>query len=369
MQLTIAQNALLQPLQTVVGVVEKSQTMPILANAHIEVKNNRLIITATNIEVQLQASILLDVDTDDLQITVSARKLLEIVRGIPQDGDITFSFKEKNVELTTIDSHYSLVCLPPSEFPLFVLEEQEQTKISISQSKLWYLIRKTSFSMGYQDVRHYLNGLLFECRNGSLRAISTDGHRLSYCSTDVDRADNTPINAIVPRKGIIELYKQLQDTEELIELQVFENSVAITTPSLFFVCKTLEGEYPNYNDVIPTDNSNELIVDVALLKQKLKITSVLSNDKPRGITISLDANQPITVRAANVFGESAYSSMDGEYQGATIEPSFSVDYVIDVLNAMDSKQCIVKMGGGHDRVLLEEADNQNSRFVIMPLLI
>ena len=301
MKLTAAREALLKPLQAVIGVVERRQTMPILANVLLVARDGDLAITATDLEVELVANTGVQVDTPG-EVTVPGRKLLDICRALPDDAAIAISQSGDKLMVRSGRSKFSLTTLPAAEFPT-VEDINAGQSLTVSQAVLGRLLEKTHFSMAQQDVRYYLNGLLLETGDGALRGVATDGHRLALCEADLEGGKGPEQQVIVPRKGVLEL-QRLMDGEGDLTIELGTNHVRIQLDGIRFTSKLIDGRFPEYDRVIPQDNSNALKADRALFKGALQRTAILSNEKYRGIRLII-RNGNMVLQAHNPEQEEA----------------------------------------------------------------
>src|SRR6201992_751535 len=283
MKLTAAREDLLAPLQSVIGVVERRQTMPVLANVLLSAKENRLNITGTDLEVELVATSMVSVQQGG-DITVPGRKLLDIFRALPEKVSVTLSTEGERMSVKAGKSRFTLSTLPAAVFPL-VEEITAQQTLTVAQGEFRRLIDKTHFSMAQQDVRYYLNGLLLETEGTSLRAVATDGHRLALCEMKLEEKARNTQQVIIPRKGVLELQRIL-GTEGQIELAIGTNHVRAQIGAIRFSSKLIDGRFPEYGRVIPANPPRRVEADRELLRQSLQRTAILSNEKYRGIPLT-----------------------------------------------------------------------------------
>jgi DNA polymerase-3 subunit beta len=362
MKFSTAREALLKPLQAVIGVVERRQTMPILANVLVSAKGGQLSITATDLEVELVAMTPLDIDTEG-EITVPGRKLLDICRALPEGANVSFSLSGDKVTLRSGRSKFTLVTLPASEFPS-VDDVTADKMISIPQETLSLLLEKTHFSMAQQDVRYYLNGLLVETGNGYLRAVATDGHRLALCQAELD--GNLPEKqVIVPRKGVLELQRLLSGAGSL-ELALGSNHIRIELDGIRFTSKLIDGRFPEYERVIPKNAKNALSVDRQVLKGALQRTAILSNEKYRGIRLVLSGGG-LVLQAHNPEQEEAEEEVEVSYEGEDMEIGFNVNYLQDALGAIESEEVTLAFVDANSSCLMRSPGDDSCKYVVMPM--
>mgnify|MGYP001822733078 FL=1 len=362
MKFTAAREALLKPLQAVIGVVERRQTMPILSNVLLVVKDGALSVTATDLEVELVAHA--DVDTESGgEITVSGRKLLDICRALPEGTKVTVSVSGEKLNVRGGRSRFNLATLPAAEFP--VIEDiKAGQKISVSQEGLARLIEKTHFSMAQQDVRYYLNGMLLETGKGYLKAVATDGHRLALSQAEIEGAVDEQ-QVIVPRKGVLEL-QRLMSGEGDLNIELGTNHVRIQLDGIRFTSKLIDGRFPEYERVIPKESSNELTADRGAFRGALQRTAILSNEKYRGIRLVI-RDSGVVLQAHNPEQEEAEEELEVEYNGEDIEIGFNVNYLLDALGAVDGDEISLSVQDSNSSCLIRQPGKDDCTFVVMPM--
>ncbi len=355
-------DVLLKPLQAVIGVVERRQTMPILANVLLVAKNGQLSVTATDLEVELVASAEANVESGG-EITVSGRKLLDICRALPDGANIDISLSGEKLNIRSGRSKFTLATLPAAEFPS-VDDIKAEQQIVVSQETLGRLIEKTHFSMAQQDVRYYLNGMLLETGGKHLRAVATDGHRLALCEAEVD-SNLSEQQVIVPRKGVLEL-QRLMDGDGELTIELGANHIRIALGGIRFTSKLIDGRFPEYDRVIPKDSSNELTADKALLRGALQRTAILSNEKYRGIRLII-RDSGVVIQAHNPEQEEAEEEIEVAYSGEDIEIGFNVNYLVDALGAVDGDEVALSVLDSNSSCLIRQPGNDDGKFVVMPM--
>jgi DNA polymerase III subunit beta len=363
MKLSAEREKLLTPLQAVIGVVERRQTMPILANVLLTVRSGRLHIAATDLEVELVAST--DVTVQQAgDVTVPGRKLLDILRALPDKVTVNLTAEADKVVVKAGKSRFTLASLPASEFP--VIEEiQAGQTLKLAQAELKKLLDKTHFSMAQQDVRYYLNGMLLEVEGKQLRAVATDGHRLALCDTTLSEAATASQQVIVPRKGVLELQRILVD-EGNVELAIGSNHVRAQIGDIRFTSKLIDGRFPEYGRVIPASAPRTLSANRDAFRQALQRTAILSNEKYRGIRLSVRKNT-ITVQAHNPEQEEAEEEFEVAYAGEEIEVGFNVNYLLDALAAIDGVEVEVGLSDSNSSCLIRSPGTSGTRYVVMPM--
>ena len=363
MKLSAARDVLLTPLQAVIGVVERRQTMPILSNVLLVAKEGHLSVTATDLEVELVAKAEVNVETGG-EITVSGRKLLDICRALPDGSEIDISVSGEKAIVRSGRSKFSLVTLPAAEFPSIEDIKAGQT-IAVEQTTLGRLIEKTHFSMAQQDVRYYLNGMLLETGGKHLRAVATDGHRLALCELELDGVSLEEQQVIVPRKGVLEL-QRLMSGEGAVNIELGTNHVRIQLEGIRFTSKLIDGRFPEYDRVIPKESSNELTADRGALKSALQRTAILSNEKYRGIRLII-RDSGVVMQAHNPEQEEAEEELEVQYSGEDIEIGFNVNYLLDALGAVDGDEVTLSVLDGNSSCLIRQPGHDDSKFVVMPM--
>lgn len=363
MKLTANREALLKPLQAVIGVVERRQTMPILANVLLVAKDGRLAITATDLEVELVADADVEVEAAG-QVTVPARKLLDICRALPGEAEISMVLSGEKLTVKSGRSKFSLMTLPAAEFPL-VEDINAGQSIAVSQAILAKLLDKTHFSMAQQDVRYYLNGLLLETGRKYLRAVATDGHRLALCEVALDDDKMLEQQVIVPRKGVLELQRLIGGDGDL-NIELGSNHIRIQLEGIRFTSKLIDGRFPEYKRVVPEDTSNQLITDRESLRGALQRTAILANEKYRGIRLSIKTDG-LMLQAHNPEQEEAEEEVEISYDGDDIEIGFNVNYLLDALGAIESKEVSLAVVDGDSSCLLRESGKDDCKYVVMPM--
>jgi DNA polymerase III subunit beta len=363
MKFSASREQFLGPLQSVIGVVERRQTMPVLSNVLIAARNNKLSITGTDLEVELVAAAEVNVQQPG-EITVPGRKLLDICRALPEKTNITFTTEGDRVSMRAGKSRFTLSSLPAGEFPV-VDEINAQQTLVLSQGDFRRLIDKTQFSMAQQDVRYYLNGLLLETDGKTLRAVATDGHRLALCEASMESKAKTNQQVIVPRKGVLELQRILGGDGN-IELGIGTNHIRAQIGDVRFTSKLIDGRFPEYGRVIPANPTKLVEADRDALRQSLQRTAILSNEKYRGIRLNLKSDV-VTIQAHNPEQEEAEDQVEVGYKGEEVEIGFNVNYLLDALAAVDSEKVVLGLTDGNSSCLIRASGTEAAKYVVMPM--
>ncbi len=365
MQFEISREALIKPLQLVTGVVERRQTLPVLSNVLLVVDKGTLSLTGTDLEVELVGRVAIAANAEDGEITVPARKLMDICKSLPDDATLKFEFENNKAIIRFGRSRFSLSTLPANDFP--AVEESAGTlEFSLPQRVLKVMLDSTSFAMAQQDVRYYLNGLLFEVSADYLRVVATDGHRLALCTEVIQVSTTTKSQVIVPRKGILELSRLLSDSDDEVRIVIGTNHIRAHTPNFTFTSKLVDGKFPDYDRVLPKGGDKILTAIRNDLRQALNRTAILSNEKFRGIRLLL-SNDELKIVANNPEQEEAEEIINVEYRGAPLEIGFNVSYLVDVLTVVNTDSVQLILSDSNSSVLLKATEDNPSLYVVMPM--
>ena len=364
MRISANRDDLLKPLQQIVGVVERRQTLPILANVLIAVKENQLSLTATDLEVELRTSTLVQ-SKGEQEFTLPARKLLDICKALPESADINIDVEGDKAVLRSGRGRYTLGMLPAQDYPSIEPSKPSET-FSLPVEAMKKLIDKTQFAMAQQDVRYYLNGLLLEIRPGRVRTVATDGHRLALC--DAEYAVETAMDqqVILPRKAVIELGRLLADAEEEAVFEISNSHLRVHLGKSSFTSKLIDGRFPDYERVMPTGDAALMYADKDILKQALTRTAILSNEKYRGIRFRLSKGL-LHLQAHNPEQDEAEEEVEVEYDGPEMTIGFNVGYLLDVLGVLDGDKVQMAVIDSNSSSLVTQKDGTDCRYVVMPM--
>ncbi len=364
MKFTISRENFLQPLQLVSGAVERRHTLPILSNVLIKVSEDALWLTGTDLEVELISNVKLEGDYEEGEITVPAKKLFDIIRGISDGTDISFSLDGNKALIRAGRGRYTLSTLSANDYPN--LEDWEgEVEFEISCSDLKRLIDSTHFSMAQQDVRYYLNGMSLETEDNIIRTVATDGHRLALCRLQYN--DALPgRQVIIPRKGVLEISRLIGEDDKMIKIQLGANHLRLFSSEFIFTSKLVDGRFPDYRRVLPKDGDKTVLASKAVLKDAFSRAAILSNEKFRGVRLNLSSGE-LKITANNPEQEEAEEIVDVDYQGEDLEIGFNVAYLIDVLNALVSDQVKISLSDSNASALIEDATDDAALYVIMPM--
>jgi DNA polymerase III subunit beta len=364
MQFSIQREALLKPLQQVVGVVERRQTLPVLANLLCRVDGDTVSLTGTDLEVEMVATTEVEKPADG-EITIPARKLFDIVRALPDGARVDLKLNGDRVALNAGRSRFTLTTLPASEFPT-VDQIDVVEKVSLPEEVLRDLMERTAFAMANQDVRYYLNGMLLDLQEHTLRCVATDGHRLAMKETGLQSSVSTRRQIIIPRKGVNELIGLLENGDGEVELEFGRNHLRVRRGSVTFTSKLIDGRFPDYEAVIPlgADKSATLDREVQLSAQQR--AAILSNEKYRGVRLEQSPGK-LRIVAHNPEQEEAVEEVEAETHVSDLAVGFNVGYLLDALAALRGDKARLSLRDAQSSCLVQEQDNEHSRHVIMPL--
>ena len=364
MKLSVKRENLLKPLQVANSVVERRQSSPVLSNLLLTINGQSLSMTGTDLEVEMITNAQLD-SGENGEITLPARKFLDICRTLPEGSVIEMIIDGERATIRSGRSRYTLSILPAAEFPnMDTLETPFE--FSVSQKQLKELIEKTQFCMAVQDVRYYLNGLLLELSGGSLTAVATDGHRLAFSRINLETPVSDDKQVIVPRKGIVELAKLLEDKDDPVTIQLGTNHIRLKLGDVVFTSKLIDGKFPDYNQVIPSNTDKVVESDRNRLLQAFTRASVLSNEKYRGMRLTLEPNL-LRATLHNPEQEEAEEELEVNYEGSEFEIGFNVSYFIDALHAIRGNDAQIHFTDSNHSCLIQDKQDDSSRYVIMPM--
>jgi len=364
MNLTTSRESLLRPLQAVIGVVERRQTMPVLANVLLVARNGRLSVTATDLEVELVANSVVDEIKAEGEITVPARKLLDICRALPDEATVNMRLDGDRMVIKSGRSRFVLSTLAAADFPV-VEDIAADREIRLAQADVHRLLDKTHFSMAQQDVRYYLNGLLLETGDGVVRAVATDGHRLALCEVGVGEEGGSAQQVIIPRKGVLELQRLLGDDED-VDLAIGANHIRANVGDIRFTSKLIDGRFPDYDRVIPKPEGNRLRAGRDYLRSALQRAAILSNEKYRGVRLDLSPKS-LKIQANNPDQEEAHDEIEVDYDGENLEIGFNVNYLLDALAAVDDDEVELGFVDANSSCVIKSPEVEDAKFVVMPM--
>jgi len=364
MKISILRDNILKPLQHVASVVERKQNSPILSNLLVKVDNNNLSLTGTDLEVEMVINT--EIESNETgETTLPAKKFLDICRTLPDGANININIDSNKAIIRSGKSRFTLSTLPANEFPQSEALNVSQ-EITLKQSTFKKLIDQVQFSMAQQDVRYYLNGLMLEIDPQHIVTVATDGHRLAISKELIETGITDQRQIIIPRKGVSELSKLLSDSDDLIKIQLGDNLIKATLGAITFTSKLIDGKFPDYNQVLPSDNDAFLECSRDVLKQAFSRTSVLSNEKYRGMRLTLSANM-LNATINNPDQEEAEEEIEVIYSGAEFEIGFNVAYFLDVLNTLKDENVVIKFKDANSSCMIQAKNDDTCSYVIMPM--
>lgn len=365
--LQIERDALLKPLQAVTGIVEKRHTLPILSNVLLERKQDRLQLVATDLEIQVSTQCEAGKGTGDQQLTVSARKLQDILRSLPESTDVALDAQMNRLQVKAGKSRFNLQTLPAADFPLLGEPGAPLAKVSLGQKALRELLLLVQFSMAQQDIRYYLNGMLLVLDAEQTRVVATDGHRLSYASGAGPKQQEKR-EVILPRKAVLELARLLGESDDVVDIELYASQVKFRFGSIELTTKIIDGKFPDYTRVIPTNYQKHIKLSRVLLLQALQRAAILSNEKFRGVRWMLTGNS-LRISCTNNEQEEAQEELEIEYAGEALDVGFNITYLLDVLNNVQSEQIDCAFGDANSSMLITLPERSDYRYVVMPMRI
>ncbi len=364
MNFIINREQLLVPLQQIVSIIEKRQTMPILSNILIVVNENHLVLTGTDLEIQLIANINLD-SFETGEITIPARKFLDIIRLLPNEAEIKIELANGKIKVSSSRSRFSLSTLAADNYPEFS-ESEFENQFLINAGTLKKALDKTVFCMANQDVRYYLNGLLLNISNSKLKLVASDGHRLSIYEDNIGSATGYETRIILPRKGVVELSRLLDDEEAELNVQFSDSNIKIYVKDLIFSAKLVDSKYPDFSKVFEQPFFNQIHVQKQILKEALTRVAILSNEKFKGVTFDV-SNGLLKLSSHNPEHDEAEEELIIEYQGEPISIAFNSQYLLDAVSNLDSELAVLSIASNSSSCFVEEPQQQVYRFIVMPM--
>ena len=364
MKFIINRETLLTPLQQIVGVIEKRQTMPILANVLMVVADNFLTLTGTDLEIQIVAKVSVS-DSSPGTITVPARKLLDLCRLLPNGADIQLDQQNEKVKLLSNRSKFSLSCLPSEHYPEFA-ETALDKQFTINAGKFKKALEKTIFCMANQDVRYYLNGLLLNISNNRMKLVASDGHRLSIYEDVLEEQTGYESRIILPRKGVMELYRLLENLDSELTVMFSNNNIKIAIDNLVFSAKLVDAKYPDFGKVFQQSFYEAISLPKQALKETLTRVAVLSNEKFKGVTFDI-APGSMKISTHNPEHDEAEEDLTIDYKGELLSIAFNAQYLLDAVSNLDSDTAILTIASNASSCFIDEPSQCEYKFIVMPM--
>ncbi|MFA5520886.1 MAG: DNA polymerase III subunit beta [Castellaniella sp.] len=359
---------LLRPLMMVSGIVERRHTLPILANVLIRKLGSQVSLVASDIEVQITTQLDHGVDETGVETTVAARKLLDILRALPESSDVEVQLVDGRLSLLSGKSRFALQTLDAADFPAARIPAQWDVSLTMTQKALKHLFNNVHYAMAQQDIRYYLNGLLLVFQPGRVLAVATDGHRLAHDGVAVDGVAQA-LDIIVPRKTVLEMQRLLEDSDEPVHIDVGGNQIRFRFAGIELISKLVEGKFPDFTRVIPSHYQCHFNVGRERLQGSLQRAAILAADRLKGVRLEI-ADGLLTISATNAEQEEAREEIEIEYAHAPIDVGFNVTYLLDVLGGLrgDMVRWSVEPGQ-NSSVLITSPDDDQFKYVVMPMRI
>ena len=369
MNFSVNQSDFLPAVQSVIGAIERRQTLPILSNLLIQIKDNFATITATDLEIELKNTIQLNGNYENFDFTIPARKIADICKNIEYGCEINFSINKDNVTILANRSKFTLSMLPSIDYPK-IESSNPKNSFKIEQNKLKKIINNVSFAMAQQDVRYYLNGMLFELKEGSISAVTTDGHRLAVSQTDTDLSIEGTKQFIIPRKTVTELQKLLYDNNEIINIDIDDNYIKFQIGNIILTSKLIDGKFPDYNRVIPIHNDKAAKINKEDLRHALLRSSIISNEKFKGAKF-LFSQDLLSIETQNSERENSKEELAIEYNNGEMNIGFNISYILDILNIIHDEYINLELKSTDTSgiVKMEDSNKIKSVYVVMPMRI
>lgn len=358
---------LLKPLQSVVGVVERKHTLPILSNILVENSNGKTALIATDLELQITTWMDGQAEQDS-SFTVSARKLLDITRSLPDSTTMALDMNNDQVRIQAGKSRFNLQTLPAKDFPKLQIGEGEGISFKVEAGKLRNLLARAQYAMAVQDIRYYLNGMLFQLQEGKLVVAATDGHRLAVDAITLEGETGKSMEMILPRKTVVELIKLLGEGEDEVTIQIGNNQVVFQHADFELRSKVVDGKFPDYQRVVPTGYERKFEISRQRLHQALTRAAILTNDKYRGVRFAITSGS-LRIACSNNEQEEAQEELEIEYKNDPLDIGFNVQYVQDVLNNLDCESVECSFGDANSSMLINIPGDANFNYVVMPMRI
>ena len=364
----IEREQLLRPLQSVSGIVEKRHTLPILSNVLIEIEGDALTLLATDIEIQIRTRSTGSISAaQPASLTVAARKLQDILRALPEGQEVSLDADDRKLTVRSGKSRFTLQTLPSQDYPRMQLADGDTVKLSLTQRKLKRLLSLVQYSMAQQDIRYYLNGLLLAVGGEELRLVATDGHRLAYVSEPMPGVTDK-VDVILPRKTVLELSRQLADTDDPVDIELGGNQARLRFGSVELITKLIDGKFPDYERVIPKDHPKEIMLQRSTFLPALQRSAILTNEKFKGVRVVLSAGT-LKLISSNAEQEEAQEELEIDYSGDALDIGFNVSYLLDVLNNVSGDTLSLRLNDGNSSALITLPGTDDFKYVVMPMRV
>ncbi len=366
--LKAAQDKVLAALQSVAGIVERRHTLPILANVLLRKNGEALEFTTSDLEIQVRTSADLGGDPGPFAITVGARKLIDILKALPNDQVVTLAAAQNKLTLTGGKSRFTLQTLPSDDFPLVNEAVDFGPTFTLPQKVLRRLVNQVHFAMAVHDIRYYLNGILFIAEGKTLTLVATDGHRLALAQNTLENDVPGKQEVILPRKTVLELQRLLKDEDTPIDMRFAGNQARFAFSGMEFVTKLVEGKFPDYNRVIPKGHKNIIVLGRAPLLACLQRAAILTSEKFKGVRVNVEPGT-LRISSSNAEQEEAKEELEIDYNGDSIEIGFNVTYLIDALSNISQEMIMLELQDSNASVLITQPETAGFKYVVMPMRI
>lgn len=374
MKFTIQRERLLEPLQMVLGaVVENRQSLPILSHTLMQIvfpdppkKTAQLFLTTTDTEIEIIGFCEVEQVEQPGAVTVSARKLIDICRALPEKSVLSFSLEGEQLLLSSSYSNFSLVTRKAEDFPR-VERDRSDFEFSISQDILKSLINRTYFAISEQDVRRFFNGMLWEIQEGCINAVASNGHRLAFSSVSMPLSLSKK-QIIVPKKGAMELQRLLSHEEGDVLVSISSHQVCFESDKICLSSKLIDATFPDYHYIIPKkgDNDKQITIERDQFKEVLSRVAILTNEKFKGVRLVFD-EKGVLVFANNPENEAAEEQLNIDYKGEPLKIDLNINYLLDILTVLPAGDVRLTFQAENKPILVESLSDKDSLYVVMPL--
>ena len=369
MQFIVKRDILLKSLNFVQGIVEKKNTLPILSNVLLQLKEKKLSIVATDLDIIFHDEIENVKIIQEGSTTTSAAILYDILRKIPSNSELNFDLKSENkLSLKSENSDFNLLCLPTDNFPTFA-DQFEDKEILIDNKKFLKLLNKTKISISNDDTRHYLNGIFLHLTEAHgrnfLTGVATDSHRLSSSSLEIENPDDFS-SLILPKKTVFQLCTLLAESNQKLYMQTSENKIKFKIGSIKLISKVIDGKFPDYKKVVPSGNEKSLIISSKDFISSIERVTSVSLDRKEGVKLAINKeNVQLSVNSAN--SGDGNEIIKANYNSENLNISFNSKYLVDIASEIEDKNIKINLKDSVSPVLIEDASDKNSYYVIMPM--
>lgn len=356
---------LINLLSYIISIVINRPVLPILCNLLISINKNLLIITSTNLEIEMIIKIPLLKNYSEGTITVPAKKFFNICRSLSKE--ITIEMINNQILISDINSKFFLSTLPSKDFPI-TKKISSIINFTISQETIKFLIEKTYFAIANQDVRHYLNGMFLKIKDNKITTVSTDGYRLATCTLKVEETVLPKCSIIIPKKSILELIRLLKNNIQKLKIKIDNYNISISNNEFIFKSKLIDGVFPEYKSVFPKNPKKNFLVNCDILKKALLRAAILANEQIYGIRFFISKNN-LKITSSNIEQEKSEENIHIQYEGSTIEICLNVNYILDVLNILKCQNVIFLINNAKSSIQIVNTDNKNLKYIIMPMYL